>query len=128
MDAFEQAAVAVEEGAVDSGGAGEAGDGDVRAFAASLDWLTIYYLPPYAPDLNPVEGIWSLLRRGWLSNVASSSPDTTAAPGERVRVRPQPETGLRRQEQRSFRTVPGHRRAGRFVRRVPLRPHLRGRH
>ncbi|MEU6647521.1 transposase [Saccharomonospora sp. NPDC046836] len=39
------------------------------------DWLTIYYLPPYAPDLNPVEGIWSLLRRGWLSNVAFSTPE-----------------------------------------------------
>ncbi|GAA3160699.1 hypothetical protein GCM10010486_28540 [Nonomuraea roseoviolacea subsp. carminata] len=31
--------------------------------------------PPYAPDLNPVEGIWSLLRRGWLSNVAFSTPE-----------------------------------------------------
>ncbi|MFG2216768.1 transposase [Streptomyces sp. NPDC048685] len=47
----------------------------LREFAASRDWLTIYYLPPYAPDLNPVEGIWSLLRRGWLSNVASSTPE-----------------------------------------------------
>ncbi|MFG3399150.1 transposase [Streptomyces parvus] len=44
-------------------------------FAASRDWLTIYYLPSYAPDLNPVEGIWSLLRRGWLSNVAVSTPE-----------------------------------------------------
>lgn len=33
------------------------------------------YLPPYAPDLNPVEGIWSLLRRGWLSNVAFATPE-----------------------------------------------------
>uniref|UniRef100_UPI0008238DCF transposase n=1 Tax=unclassified Streptomyces TaxID=2593676 RepID=UPI0008238DCF len=41
----------------------------------SRDWLTIYYLPPYAPDLNPVEGIWSLLRRGWLSNVAFHTPE-----------------------------------------------------
>ncbi|GAA5060832.1 hypothetical protein GCM10023336_37730 [Streptomyces similanensis] len=47
----------------------------LREFAASRDWLTIYYLPPYAPDLNPVEGIWSLLRRGWLSNVAFSTPE-----------------------------------------------------
>ncbi|WP_433397183.1 transposase [Streptomyces sp. CA-146814] len=45
----------------------------LREFAASRDWLTIYYLPPYAPDLNPVEGIWALLRRGWLSNVAFST-------------------------------------------------------
>ncbi|MFD4662418.1 transposase [Streptomyces halstedii] len=47
----------------------------LREFAETCDWLTIYYLPPYAPDLNPVEGIWSLLRRGWLSNVAFSTPD-----------------------------------------------------
>ncbi|WP_420918691.1 IS630 family transposase [Streptomyces coelicoflavus] len=47
----------------------------LREFAASRDWLTIYYLPPYAPDLNPVEGIWPLLRRGWLSNVAFSTPE-----------------------------------------------------
>lgn len=47
----------------------------LREFAASRDWLPIYYLPPYAPDLNPVEGSWSLLRRGWLSNVAFSTPE-----------------------------------------------------
>jgi transposase len=47
----------------------------LREFAASRDWLTIYYLPPYAPDLNPVEGIWSLLRRCWLSNVAFTTPE-----------------------------------------------------
>ncbi|MFG2395183.1 transposase [Streptomyces lavendulae] len=47
----------------------------LREFAASREWLTIYYLPPYAPDLNPVEGIWSLLRRGWLSNVAFHTPE-----------------------------------------------------
>ncbi|WP_443066117.1 IS630 family transposase [Streptomyces sp. NBC_00523] len=48
---------------------------DLRKWAAGQDWLTIYHLPPYAPDLNPVEGIWSLLRRGWLSNVAFSTPE-----------------------------------------------------
>jgi transposase len=48
---------------------------DLREWAEARDWLTIYYLLPYAPDLNPVEGIWSLLRRGWLSNVAFSTPE-----------------------------------------------------
>jgi hypothetical protein len=48
---------------------------DLRQWAAAREWLTIYYLPPYAPDLNPVEGIWSLLRGGWLSNVAFSTPE-----------------------------------------------------
>ncbi|MFJ4744429.1 transposase [Streptomyces sp. NPDC088775] len=47
----------------------------LREFAASWDWLAIYYLPPNALDLNPVERIWSLLRRGWLSNVAFSTPE-----------------------------------------------------
>jgi transposase len=47
---------------------------DLRQWAAAQEWLTIYYLPPYALDLNPVEGIWTLLRRGWLSNLALSTP------------------------------------------------------
>ncbi|MFJ3146578.1 transposase [Streptomyces halstedii] len=47
----------------------------LRESAESRDWLTIHYLSPYVSDLNPVEGIWSLLRRGWLSNVAFSTPE-----------------------------------------------------
>lgn len=47
----------------------------LRKFAEDRDWLTICYLPPYAPDLNPIEGGWSLLRHGWLSNVAFSTPE-----------------------------------------------------
>ncbi|WP_435846203.1 IS630 family transposase [Streptomyces diacarni] len=47
----------------------------LREFTEPRDWLTTFYLPPYAPDLNRVEGIWSLLRRGWLSNVAFSTPE-----------------------------------------------------
>ncbi|MEV5433331.1 transposase, partial [Streptomyces sp. NPDC052701] len=30
---------------------------DLREWAAAQDWLTIYYLPPYAPDLNPETGL-----------------------------------------------------------------------
>jgi len=47
----------------------------MKEFVAAQDWLTVYQLPPYAPDLNPVEGIWSLLRRGFLANVAFADPD-----------------------------------------------------
>lgn len=42
----------------------------MRQYAAEHDWLTIVQLPSYAPDLNPVEGVWSLLRRGPLANIA----------------------------------------------------------
>ncbi|MFJ9864267.1 transposase [Streptomyces sp. NPDC101165] len=47
----------------------------MRQFIAERDWLTVYQLPSYAPDLNPVEGIWSLLRRGRLSNTAFTTPE-----------------------------------------------------
>lgn len=47
----------------------------LRAFITATDWLTVVQLPSYAPDLNPVEGIWSLLRRGWLANVAFTDAD-----------------------------------------------------
>jgi hypothetical protein len=34
------------------------------------EWLRIYRLPAYAPDLNPAEGIWSLLKRA-MANFAA---------------------------------------------------------
>ncbi len=52
----------------------------MRQFIAGRDWLTVYQLPSYAPALNPVEGIWSLLRRGWLSNTACTTPNTSSRP------------------------------------------------
>jgi len=36
---------------------------------AARDWLTIYRLPAYASELNPVEGAWSVLKRS-LANLA----------------------------------------------------------
>ncbi|MFF0630784.1 transposase, partial [Streptomyces sp. NPDC004296] len=48
---------------------------DLRKYAEGHDWLTIVQLPSFAPDLNPVEGIWSLLRRRYMANVAFENPD-----------------------------------------------------
>ena len=36
---------------------------------AARDWLTVCQLPPYAPELNPVEAVWSHLKRS-LANLA----------------------------------------------------------
>jgi transposase len=47
----------------------------IRQFIDRQDWLTVYQLPSYAPDLNPVEGIWSLLRRSSQVNTAFTDPD-----------------------------------------------------
>ena len=37
--------------------------------AAARDWLTVCQLPPYAHELNPVEPLWSHLKRS-LANLA----------------------------------------------------------
>ncbi|MFC1436639.1 transposase [Streptacidiphilus sp. N1-10] len=49
-------------------------DRRLREFIDAQDWLTVHYLPPYAPQLNPVEGIWSLLRRRCQANTAFTDP------------------------------------------------------
>lgn len=36
----------------------------MRALIAGRDWLTVVRLPPYAPDLNPTEGVWSWMKHG----------------------------------------------------------------
>jgi transposase len=36
-------------------------------------WLVVERLPAYAPDLNPVEGLWSCLKGVELANLASPS-------------------------------------------------------
>lgn len=51
----------------------------MRRYIAEHDWLTVYQLPSYAPDLNPVEGIWSVLRRTTLANRAFSDPEDLIA-------------------------------------------------
>ncbi|MER8091677.1 transposase [Streptomyces sp. NPDC094048] len=46
----------------------------LKRHEAEHDWLTTVRLPPYASDLNPVEGIWSLVRRA-MADTASDTPD-----------------------------------------------------
>ena len=43
---------------------------ELRAFITAQAWLEVFQLPSYTPDLNPVEGIWSVLKRGPLANVS----------------------------------------------------------
>lgn len=48
---------------------------DMCRFVDTQDWLTVVQLPAYASELNPVEGIWSLLRRGYTANVTFTNTD-----------------------------------------------------
>lgn len=36
-------------------------------------WFRFEYLPPYCPELNPVEGVWSYIKYGRLPNFAADS-------------------------------------------------------
>ncbi|MFC5956780.1 transposase [Streptomyces pratens] len=60
----------------------------VRAFIReNADWLTVYQLPGYAPELNPVEGLWGELKNGLLANLTARTLDevtTTARHGLRL--------------------------------------------
>jgi hypothetical protein len=40
-------------------------------FEANTAWLAVFQLPTYAPDLNPQEGVWSLVKRD-IGNLAAA--------------------------------------------------------
>ncbi|WP_256338860.1 transposase [Streptomyces sp. 2112.3] len=42
----------------------------MRAWVTEQDWLTLERLPAYAPELNPVELLWSSLKKRELANLA----------------------------------------------------------
>ncbi|MER5228040.1 transposase [Streptomyces flaveus] len=42
----------------------------MKALVAGRDWLTVVLLPGYAPELNPVEGLWAHIKRS-LTNLAA---------------------------------------------------------
>jgi putative transposase len=48
---------------------------------AARDWLTVCQLPPYAHELNPVEPVWSHLKRS-LANLAKRNLAPADRPGE----------------------------------------------
>ena len=46
----------------------------MRELIAARDWLTVFRLPPYASELNPVEPAWSNLKRS-LANLTRHNID-----------------------------------------------------
>jgi transposase len=49
----------------------------MRHLIAARSWLVVYQLPSYAPELNPVEAVWSHLKRS-LANLAKRTVDQLA--------------------------------------------------
>lgn len=50
----------------------------MQKLITARSWLTVFRFPTYAPELNPVEGVWANLKRG-LGNLAAHSIDQLAA-------------------------------------------------
>ncbi len=59
----------------------------MRAFIdAHADWLKVFYLPAYAPDLNPAESVWSLLKRSMANFLATDLDHLTGMIKHRLKV------------------------------------------
>jgi len=58
----------------------------MRELIAARDWLTVYRLPPYAPELNPVEPAWSSLKRSLANLVKHDINQLTALVKTRLRL------------------------------------------
>jgi hypothetical protein len=57
----------------------------MRTLTATRTWLRVYCLPGYAPELNPVENVWSNVRR----SLANLTPGTVTdlADGAKTRLK-----------------------------------------
>jgi transposase len=51
---------------------------DLRRWLESHPRIQLEFLPPYAPELNPVEYLWSYLKTNPLANVAATDLDPLA--------------------------------------------------
>ena len=57
----------------------------MRELVAARDWLTVFQLPAYAPELNPVEPVWSHLKRSLANLVTHDIGQLTALVKTRLR-------------------------------------------
>nr|WP_189788431.1 transposase [Streptomyces capitiformicae] len=65
----------------------------MRELIAEREWLTVFLLPAYSPDLNPVEGVWAHVKRS-LANLAVVALDRleTLVRNRLKRLQHRPET------------------------------------
>lgn len=73
-------------------------------FLAGLKTIRAEFLPPYAPELNPVEGVWGFLKMNPLANHAAQDADALTGRVDRAAQEVQNDAHLLRS----------------FIRRTPL--------
>ena len=59
----------------------------MRALSGARPWLRVYQLPSYAPELDPVEKIWSAMKRSLANLPARTTTTLTAAVRNRLEKR-----------------------------------------
>lgn len=59
--------------------------GVMAGLIAARDWLTAFRLPGYAHELNPVESVWSVLKRSLANLVKHNISELTALTKTRLR-------------------------------------------
>ncbi|MEV0648327.1 transposase [Phytomonospora sp. NPDC050363] len=57
----------------------------MRELIANRSWLTVFQLPAYAPELNPVEPVWSHLKRSPANLVETTLDQLIALVNTRVK-------------------------------------------
>ncbi len=57
----------------------------MAALISARPWLTVFRLPPYAPELNPVEPVWSHLKRSLANLTKHTLTELTALVKTRLR-------------------------------------------
>ncbi len=62
--------------------------------AQQASWLEVVRLPPYAPELNPIEGLWSAVKGKELANYAAVDLDDLWRVARRGFARVRRNTGL----------------------------------
>lgn len=65
----------------------------IRAAVTARPWLRVYLLPSYAPELNPVEKVWSSMKRSLSNHCVNTANDLAVAVKNRLN-RMQYRTGL----------------------------------
>jgi transposase len=57
----------------------------MRELITARNWLTVFQLPPYASELNPVEPVWSNLKRSLANLTKHNISQLTALVRTRLR-------------------------------------------
>lgn len=57
----------------------------ILAAVAARSWLRVYQLPSYAPELNPVEKVWSAMKRSLANHGVRTATNLAAAVKNRLK-------------------------------------------